>query len=326
VPPAPTVVPNSSSRIDPAPAARPVMSRRTLTAWLLRDGRPGHDSQVRGLVTALARHADLMVTDIEVPSLRRLLFGRDPFAGFPAPDLLISAGHATHFPLLLARRRHGGRSVVLMRPSLPLGWFDLCFVPEHDGVVAGLHVELTRGVVNAVQPRPGPRDGTGLLLIGGPSRHHDWDGADLLAQVSGIVAKEPGRAWTLTTSRRTPERFTTEVAALGLPNLEVLPATATPPGWLAGRLAATEVAWVSEDSVSMVYEALTGGAAIGLLALPPRGGTGRVLRGLDRLLADGWVTTYARWCESGELPPPRSGFDEAERCAVHLLERWWPAG
>jgi hypothetical protein len=76
----------------------------------------------------------------------------------------------------------------------------------------------------------------------------------------------------------------------------------------------------------MVYEALTGGAAVGLLALPPRGGTGRVLRGLDRLLADGWVTTYARWCEGGELPQPRIGFNEAERCARLLLERWWPVG
>jgi mitochondrial fission protein ELM1 len=301
------------------------MSRRTLTAWLLRDGRPGHDSQVHGLVAALGRHADLMVSDIEVPPLRRLLVGRDPFAGRPAPDLLIGAGHATHLPLLFARRRHGGRSVVLMRPSLPLTWFDLCFVPEHDGVAPGPHVELTHGVVNAVQPSPGPRDGSGLLLIGGPSRHHDWDGADLLSQVGGIVTKEPDRRWTLTTSRRTPERFAAEASALGLPNLEVLPAATTPPGWLARRLATTEVAWVSEDSVSMVYEALTGGAAVGLLALPPRGGTGRVLRGLDRLLADEWVTTYARWCESGTVPPPRVGFNEAERCAIHLLERWWPA-
>ena len=82
-----------------------------------------------------------------------------------------------------------------------------------------------------------------------------------------------------------------------------------------------EVAWVSEDSVSMVYEALTGGARVGLLALPPRGGTGRVLRGLDRLLTDGWVTTHAHWCEEGALPPPRLGFDEAARCARLILER-----
>lgn len=302
------------------------MSRPTLTLWQLRDGRPGHDSQIRGLVTALARHADLALVDFEVPLLGRLLIGRNPFAGRPAPDLLLGAGHATHLPLLLARRRHGGRSVVLMRPSLPRRWFDLCLIPEHDGEAPGDHVELTRGVVNAVRPAPGPRDGSGLLLIGGPSRHHTWDAADLRAQISGIVTREPARCWTLTTSRRTPESFAPAVAALGLPNLEVRPGAATPPGWLAGRLATAAVAWVSEDSVSMVYEALTGGAAVGLLALPPRGGTGRVLRGLDRLLADGWVTTYARWCEGGELPTPRTGFNEAERCAELLLERWWPAG
>ena len=301
------------------------MSRRTLTAWWLRDGRPGHDSQVRGLIAALARDADLALHEIPVPPLRQLLFGADPCAGLLPPDLLLAAGHATHLPLLLARRRHGGRSVVLMRPSLPLAWFDLCLVPEHDGVRPGEHVELTRGVVNAVQPGPAQRDGTGLLLVGGPSRHHNWDADDLLTQVRAVVAREPQRDWTLTTSRRTPTSFASQVAALGLGQLEVLPGEATPPGWLAQRLATTEVAWVSEDSVSMVFEALTGGARVGLLALPPRGGTGRVLRGLDRLLADGWVTTHARWCEGDQLPAPRQGFDEAARCARLILERWWPA-
>jgi mitochondrial fission protein ELM1 len=184
------------------------MSRQTLTAWWLRDSRPGHDSQVRGLVAALARDVDLAVIEIAVPPLRRLLFGADPCAGLLPPDLLLAAGHATHLPLLLARRRHGGRSVVLMRPSLPLSWFDLCLVPEH------------------VQPGPTERDGTGLLLVGGPSRHHDWDADDLLAQVRAIVAREPQRAWTLTTSRRTPASFPAQVVALGLDKLEVLPGEA----------------------------------------------------------------------------------------------------
>ena len=147
------------------------MSRQTLTAWWLRDSRPGHDSQVRGLVDALARDVDLAVIEIAVPPLRRLLFGADPCAGLLPPDLLLAAGHATHLPLLLARRRHGGRSVVLMRPSLPLSWFDLCLVPEHDGVRPGEHVELTHGVVNAVQPGPTERDGTGLLLV---AYQHGW--------------------------------------------------------------------------------------------------------------------------------------------------------
>ena len=300
------------------------MKRRSLTVWWLRDGRPGHDSQVRGMIRALADLVDLAVFEVPVPRFRRLLFGPDPFAGLLAPDLLLAAGHATHLPLLLARRRHGGRSVVLMRPSLPNAWFDLCLVPEHDGVAPGPHVEPTRGVVNAVRPGPAERDGTGLFLIGGPSRHHNWDGADLASQVHSVVVREPERAWTLTTSRRTPESFLARVASLGLENLELRPAASTPPGWLAGRLATTEVAWVSEDSVSMVYEALTGGASVGLLALPPRGGTGRVLRGLDRLLVDDWVTTHARWAETGEMPAPRTGFDEAARCARLILERWWP--
>lgn len=302
------------------------MSRPPLRVWRFGDGKPGHDSQSRGLLAALQRRVPLQVREVPVPWPWRSLLGRLPLPpDAPPPDLLLGAGHASHRPLLQARRRHGGRAVVLMRPSLPAAWFDLCLVPEHDGAQPSAHVLPTRGVLNAVQAVAGPRDGSGLLLVGGPSRHHAWDGDDLLAQVAAVVDAEPDRPWTLTTSRRTPAAFVDRVRALQRAQLEVLPVGETAPGWLAGRVARAEVAWVSEDSVSMIFEALTGGARVGLLALPPLGGTGRVLRGLDSLLQAGWVATYAQWLQHGTLPPARAGFNEAERCADLLLERWWPA-
>jgi len=301
------------------------MIGRTLTVWRLSDGRPGHDSQSRGLVEALARRVPLRCADVPVPGLWRTLLGRLPWPeASPPPDLLVAAGHATHLPLLVTCRRHGGRSVVLMRPSLPTSWFDLCLVPEHDGIAESAHVLLTRGSVNSVCVSDGPRDGNGLLLIGGPSRHHEWDGADLLEQVAAVVAAEPSRSWTLTTSRRTPAGFVYAVRGLQRDNLTVTPAEATGPDWLAGRLATAEVAWVGEDSVSMVYEALTGGCRVGLLGMPPRGGTGRVLRGLDRLVEEDWVVDFPSWRAGSPLPATRGVFNEAVRCADAILERWWP--
>lgn len=41
-------------------------------------------------------------------------------AGFPQPDLIIVAGHATHFGLLWLARKHQVKNIVLMRPSLPM--------------------------------------------------------------------------------------------------------------------------------------------------------------------------------------------------------------
>jgi hypothetical protein len=300
------------------------MGARTLVAWRFSDGKAGHDAQSLGLLEALGRRVPVDLLEVGMPPPPRRWFGVVPRPAGAVPDLLVGAGHATHLPLLLARHRFGGRGVVLMKPSLPRRWFDLCIVPEHDGVPAGGNVLPTRGVLNRVRADDRPREARGLVLVGGPSRLHDWDAAELTAQIAALSAAEPARAWTVTDSRRTPEGFLESLAPRLAGNVQVVPWAAAETGWLARQLVRVAVAWVSEDSVSMVYEALTGGAAVGLLAMPARAGTGRVLRGLDTLRAEGWVTTLEQWLAGGRMPAPRRGFNEAERCAQLLMERWWP--
>jgi mitochondrial fission protein ELM1 len=106
------------------------MPTRSLIVWRILDGKPGHEKQTRGLSQALASLVPVSLHDL--PSNRRWrdwlhwLGGTFP-AGqdLPRPDLILIAGHATHWAGLAARRAHGGRLIVLMRPSLPRGWFDL---------------------------------------------------------------------------------------------------------------------------------------------------------------------------------------------------------
>ena len=50
--------------------------------------------------------------------------------------------------------------------------------------------------------------------------------------------------------------------------LTVVPVAATGPDWLPAQLARAGQAWATADSVSMVYEALTAGAAVGILDVP----------------------------------------------------------
>jgi hypothetical protein len=72
----------------------------------------------------------------------------------------------------------------------------------------------------------------------------------------------------------------------------------------------------------MVYEALTAGAAVGVLEVP-RKRSSRVSRGLERLAAESWVTPFADW--RGDRPLRRSDrpFNEAERCARWIVEQWF---
>lgn len=69
------------------------------------------------------------------------------------------------------------------------------------------------------------------------------------------------------------------------------------PGWVARHLAHASAAWVSQDSVSMVYEALGSGAPVGILSVPRRHGSrkSRILSGLETLEKEGMVTGYSDW-------------------------------
>lgn len=300
-------------------------SNPPLTLWRLTDGKPGHEKQSLGLARALDALVGADCRDLRVSGggaaladwlLARFSAGRD----LPSPDLILAAGHATHVPALAARRARGGRIVVLMRPSLPLSLFDLCLIPAHDRPPERPNVVVTQGVLNAVAAKGAPGPNRGLILIGGPSRHYRWDNAALAAQVRELVGAQLDLGWTLTTSRRTPGDFLTTLDAP--PGLDIRPHTLTPAGWLEQALSGSAQVWVSPDSVSMIYEALTAGCRVGLFHLIPKRGS-RIASDTARLAEAGLITPIDRWRRGYGLTPPPSGFNEAERCARLILERWY---
>jgi len=296
-----------------------------VVVWAFTDGKAGHENQTRGLLAALARLHPLDVRWITVPAyasvLTSLMTRRFlPGAAYPPPDLLVGAGHRTHLPMLAARRSHGGRSVVLMKPSLPRFWFDLCVIPEHDGV-SGRNVLATRGALNIVVPSADKDKHAGLMLIGGPSRHHGWNEKTLIAQVEQIVAREKKIHWTLTTSRRTPAATLARLRALDARNLTVVPFEDTDRHWLPAQLARATVVWVTEDSASMLYEALSANAATGVLPVAQRGKS-RIARGVAALTRDGLVTGFDDWQAGKKLSPPATPFNEAARIAAWISEQW----
>lgn len=297
-----------------------------LVVWAFTDGKAGHENQTRGLVQALSRTGPVDTHWLKpvqgVALWRDMLRGRfPPGAGLPDPDLLIGAGHANHPSLLLARRVRGGRSVVLMKPSLPRACFDLCVVPEHDQVAPAANVLITRGALTAVAPGTGGDPAAGLLLIGGPSRHHAWSDRHIAEQVGAIVQRQTAIRWTLSTSRRTPASTLVRLRAINNPNLVIVPFEETDRAWLPAQLAHAATVWVSEDSVSMVYEALTAGAATGLLAVPRRV-TSRIGRAMDNLVRDKLVLDFSTWQGGAALAPPTTAFNEAARVAAWIRTTW----
>jgi mitochondrial fission protein ELM1 len=302
-------------------------STSPLVVWLLADDKAGHHSQLRGLGERLTALAGADCRWVEIAgrpiSLWQCWRGASVAPELPAPALVVSAGSTAQRALLACRRQFRCRAVTLSRPNFPYAWLDAAIVPEHDEPPPRDHILATRGVLNTVVPHAhAATERQGLLLIGGVSKHFGWDSPAVIAQVLTLCRETPDWQWTLTDSRRTPADFMPTLAAQAPASLTLASHTDTPPDWLPARLAASSRVWVTPDSVSMVYEAITSGAATGLLELPHARG-GRILNGLQQLLVDGLATPFARRDAidaSRERPP----LWEADRAARWLLQRLFP--
>ncbi|MGE0859064.1 MAG: mitochondrial fission ELM1 family protein [Gammaproteobacteria bacterium] len=294
---------------------------RALTVWQWTDGKRGHERQCEGLVAALAERVCVNHRLLRAPSsawARGLAFCGGPLP-LPEgqPDLLLGAGRACQLPLLAARRRRGGRAVYLMRPQLPLSWFDLNVVPRHDGVAASAHVVVSEGPLNPVRPAAARDESLGLVLLGGASAHHAWDSDAMLAQLERVLRATPARRWVVTDSRRAPADLAVRLAAL--PGIEFHSHRETPPDWLPALLARAAEVWVSADSVSMIYEALSGGARVGVLDVPPR----RADR-ITTIAADLRARGLTHGVDEAPLTAaPPTPLDEAGRVAELILARWF---
>jgi mitochondrial fission protein ELM1 len=289
--------------------------------WRFDDGRPGHLHQVTGLLDALRARVALEVHTIDVRPLEHSLLDRclarfPTGDALPAPWLLLGAGHRTHWPMLAARRAHGGRAVVLMKPTLPRRWFDLCVVPEHDGVAAAPGTLLTQGVLTRVRPAPDRDPRTALVLLGGPSRHHAWDTRDMIGRLAELPDRRPGRYWRVLVSARTPgDMIEALLQDRRLARLAFDPHDSPA---LPEVLAGCGEVWVSEDSVSMIYDALSCGAATGLLPVPRRR-PGRVTRHIDALVAAGRLPVPGDFEPTPAIAEP---LNEAARVADWITEQW----
>lgn len=293
-----------------------------MRVWHYSDGRAGHDRQARALIGALAVRTEVSVNTfapLSAGAALRAVAARCLAPGHPDPDLVLGAGHDTHAALLAARRVRGGRTIVLMRPSLPLSWFDLCVIPRHDRPPARENVIETLGPLSPLAPAE-QRGHKGVVLVGGPSRHFHWSDRAVWEQIEGLVAACPAHSWRLSPSRRTPAGFLGARPEFLHGRVEATPLEDQPPGWLERVLPRAAQVWVTPDSLSMIFDALAAGVPCGVLDLPARPRS-RVAQALTALAGEGRVLRFDPR-RPGDAPPARAPLREADRVAEVLLQRW----
>jgi hypothetical protein len=307
---------------------------RPLKLVCITDGRPGHEKQSLAVSTALDGMTPVSVEMLRVKALQgaeRLVQGLKSLLAAPrlgSIDLVIGTGTSTHMSMVGLKRRTAARLVTCMTPNFwLLPWFDLCLVPMHDRPPHRPKFFPTFGPP-CLQPNTGRHHpAKGLILAGGVDpKSHRWSTATLLGQIEGILGRSPEMAWTIASSPRTPADTIEKLRELaqGDRRVEFFSADQTPRGWIESAYEAHALVWVTADSVSMIYEALTAGCRVGVLPVAWLHPQNKFQRGIDDLKTNGMVADYDQWRDAGELPKPSQPLDEAARCAKEILIRWWP--
>lgn len=304
------------------------------------DGRPGHEKQTRGILRELGQMIDLDLTEVRV-SRRNLLAELLDLAGlfiFPrdrrekgatVTDLLLGTGSRTHVPMLKMKKATGAPAVTCMTPASYLrNLFDLCFVPYHDGVAAGANIMITTGPPNCAGPSGDKDPGKGLILIGGIDRKsHHWNSTEIAGYVRQLTGAETAIRWTVATSPRTPVETVAalDTVAHDMTNVVLRRFADTGPGWIEERYAECLKVWVTADSMSMVYEALSAGCRVGLLPVRWTAEKNKFRRSAEYLIENGLAVPLSAWLAGRECErPERKPLNEAKRCAEEIVKRWLP--
>ena len=315
------------------------MQPLTVTAFI--DGRPGHEKQTKGILAALttATPVDVTFRTVKPGAFSRGLMDWIRYFGrylFPVKtsvksesiDLIIGTGSYTHAPMLALKKKSGAKVVTCMSPSFPfIRHMDLCFVPEHDRKQPGDNIFVTIGPPNTSESKGEHCPEKGLILVGGiDEKSHRWSTSRVLAQIHTILEKDSATTWTISSSPRTPEDTHSALEHLAGENTKILffRPESTPSGWIEKQYDENYTVWVTADSISMVFEALTAGCRVGILPVEWKEKDNKFKQSLDYLVAHRWVTFFEQWEVRMEMTAPEADLDEATRCAREILNRWWP--
>ncbi|MEE4136513.1 MAG: ELM1/GtrOC1 family putative glycosyltransferase [Desulforhopalus sp.] len=302
---------------------------------VLLDGRPGHEKQTLGVVAALGRKIPLKQWRISVPrptplarlvQLCRLFL---PGGGLAHPqlgsaDLLFGTGSTTHLSLLLYKKQYRIPIVTCMSPvALLRRRFDLCFIPEHDGIGPAGNILLTAGAPNSSSNQGQHDEQKGLILLGGiDPASHTWDNREIIRMVETIVSSGDSRSWVIASSPRTPDETLVETRHLAdrYANAVFVDFRDTQPGWIEEHYALCSVAWVTADSISMMYEALAAGCRLGILPVPWRKKNSKFQNNEKIVLEKGLAISFDTWLTRQNDWSPAIYLNEAERCADAIVK------
>lgn len=236
--------------------------------------------------------------------------------------LIISAGSAAApFNLALSIALHVQNATIMTPTYLGTDPFDFAIVPEHDTPDDEPNVFVTIGAPNIIEKEHSQKEAKKLLdelgetddkegmdlgkrwsvLIGGDDQNYTIDGDWMLKTLSSIIvfAQSHDAYLYITTSRRTsPAAESSLLKIKGKTDRirYILLASKDKFNPIPAMLGFSETVFVTDDSVNMVSEAITGGTVPVLLKAKRKTGLKAKLQYLTKKLVErGWFTHDFLW-------------------------------
>ena len=309
-----------------APKTIAAHTEAPLSVWLLSDGAPGHLSQSRGIVDALATRREVKLTTIDLKlrssmwkRLGRLYLPRiRDTAGWLArtytvtlpvgrPALIVSSGANTLLANALLARQHAATNVYsgTLKGYDPAA-FDCVFTVVALGVACNHVLPLPPVPGELAHPLPAA-GGEPLIavLVGGDGAGYVFKDVDWRAFADGLaaLARREGARLLLTTSRRSGAAAEDLLRASVPPELlaDAVWWSQAPRKVMRRFLGAASAIVVTEDSLSMVAESLYSGRpviSVSPAMAQPNANDGAALQGY---VARGLLAR----CPIGRLPGAR---------------------
>ncbi len=287
------------------------------------DGKAGHRSQALGLYQAMQRQAEqplsfqeVFIQDLPLFALFTAFFKNNLASMQQQPNYIIGVGSHTQLRVLMLSKIYPqAKTIILMKPNYPLACFDFAVIPQHDAVIASERVLISQGALNPIVNQQRHQAGRILIALGGSSKRHQWNSNKVMHALAAMVEENPQSMLILTTSRRTPADFLKALSTAEFATqLQIFPVEETAQGWIFEQMQLAEAVWVTEDSVSMIFEALTAGCRVGLIEID-RLKQDRITHAVDQLLES---KVLVKHFNLNQLAAPIS-LNEADRIAKLIL-------
>jgi mitochondrial fission protein ELM1 len=241
--------------------------------WI-KDGKLGHEKQVKVLLDELSRTIDIKVFEEEyiIGSFQRITdiynYATHQSNMFIPPHvkyhkknihLIIGAGSNVHARILQIKRglKHDFNDEVLaislLVPSFFKKHFDLICAPKHDRHKLSGHEaiyfegSLAKVSIDAVD------ESIGLIAIGGKNQHYLFNINKIMEQIEFVTSIYPNKAWYIFPSRRTPHKMIQAIKKLAQTSKKIIVSE----DGFDELLRKASIKIITQDSMNMVYESLS---------------------------------------------------------------------